>query len=84
MINKYLKFKNYNISNNKKNNMKDTIIFFNNLKNRIINQVDRLSFRKLKHLYKDDAKKFLKYADIIDLNFVNIENELITKVLQKK
>lgn len=84
MINKYLKSKNYNISNNKKNNMKDTIIFFNNLKNRIINQVDRLSFRKLKHLYKDDAKKFLKYADIIDLNFVNIENELLTKVLQKK
>ena len=84
MINKYLKSKNYNISNNKKNNMKDTIIFFNNLKNRIINQVDRLSFRKLKHLYKDDAKKFLKYADIIDSNFVNIENELLTKVLQKK
>ena len=84
MINKYLKSKGYNISNNKKNNMKDTIIFFNNLKNRIINQVDRLSFRKLKHLYKDDAKKFLKYADIIDLNFVNIENELLTKVLQKK
>ena len=84
MINKYLKSKNYNIRNNKKNNMKDTIIFFNNLKNRIINQVDRLSFRKLKHLYKDDAKKFLKYADIIDSNFVNIENELLTKVLQKK
>ena len=84
MINKYLKSKNYNISNNKKNNMKDTIIFFNNLKNRIINQVDRLSFRKLKHLYKDDAKKFLKYADIIDSNFVNIENELLTKFLQKK
>ena len=84
MINKYLKSKGYNISNNKKNNMKDTIIFFNNLKNRIINQEDRLSFRKLKHLYKDDAKKFLKYADIIDLNFVNIENELLTKVLQKK
>ena len=84
MINKYLKSKGYNISNNKKNNMKDTIIFFNNLKNRIINQVDRLSFRKLKHLYKDDAKKFLKYADIIDSNFVNIENELLTKVLQKK
>ena len=85
MIHKYIKLNtNYTISENKKNNLRDTIIFFNKFKNRLKVIDAALDPQKLKHLYQDDGKKLLKYADILDSNLVNIENELLYKVFKKK
>ena len=85
MINKYIKLNtNYTIIENKKNNLRDTIIFFNKFKNRLKVIDAALDPQKLKHLYQNDGKKLLKYADILDSNLVNIENELLYKVFKKK
>ena len=85
MINKYVKLNtNYTISENKKNNLRDTIIFFNKFKERLKVIDAALNPQKLKNLYQDDKKRLLKYADILDPNLVNIENELLYKVFKKK
>ena len=85
MITKYIKSKtNYTINENQKNNLKDTIIFFNKFKERLKIMDNVFNPEKLKRLYQNDAKKILKYADILDSNLINIENELLYKVFKKK
>ena len=85
MITKYIKTNtNYTINENQKNNLKDTIIFFNKFKDRLKIMDDVFNPQKLKRLYQNDAKKILKYTDILDSNLINIENELLYKVFKKK
>ena len=85
MINNYIKSKKKNSSSiHKEMDLKETFSFFHNIKNKIKNDDVKISFRNLKMMDKSEAKKHLKYIDILDSNLVNKENELLYKILKKK